>query len=190
MKKREKSSIIRERLKLSNDHHQQYIHCVKSIQVWNFFWSVFSCIQSEYRKIPTRSSAFGHFSRSDSLNYHHYFLRKFLNWLSLVNPFPVSVPIWKYQKTFGFLVFSGGYFQGVKNGNIGQKWLNIQRSNETPDLLRLFFVRNTICDEILQFYSTNNLNEFFQNNSRNRRGCWPIYDVNKWNLMTCFVAQN
>ena len=55
------------------------IHCVKSIQIGSFFWSVFSCIrteygdnsvnlriQSEYRKIRTRKiSVFGHFSGSD-----------------------------------------------------------------------------------------------------------------------------
>ena len=43
----------------------QYRHCVKSVQIWSFFWSVFSCIQGEYRKIRTRkNSVFGHFSRS------------------------------------------------------------------------------------------------------------------------------
>ena len=41
------------------------LHCVKSIQIQNFFWSIFSYIQSEYRKIRTRkNSVFGHFSRS------------------------------------------------------------------------------------------------------------------------------
>ena len=45
------------------------IHCVKSVRIRSFFWSVFSCIQSEYRKIRTRkNSVFGHFSRSD----YHY----------------------------------------------------------------------------------------------------------------------
>ena len=45
------------------------IHCVKSVQIRSFFWSVFSCIQSEYRKIPTRkSSSFGLFSHSDINN--------------------------------------------------------------------------------------------------------------------------
>ena len=48
-------------------------HCVKSVQIQSFFWSVFSCIwweygdllQSEYRKIRTRkNSVFGHFPRS------------------------------------------------------------------------------------------------------------------------------
>ena len=41
-------------------------HCVKSVQVWSFFWSVFSSIQSEYRKIRTRRNpVFGHFSCSE-----------------------------------------------------------------------------------------------------------------------------
>ena len=50
-------------------------HCVNSVQIRGFFWSVFSCvqteyavnlrIQSEYRKIQTRKSyVFGHFSPS------------------------------------------------------------------------------------------------------------------------------
>ena len=38
-------------------------HGVKSVQIRNFFWSVFSCIWAEYRKIRTKNnSAFGHFS--------------------------------------------------------------------------------------------------------------------------------
>ena len=42
-----------------------YLHSVKSVQIWGFFWSIFSCIRTEYRKILTRKiSVFGHFSRS------------------------------------------------------------------------------------------------------------------------------
>ena len=42
-----------------------YYHCVKSAQIRSYFWSVFSSIQSEYRKLRTRNnSVFGHFSRS------------------------------------------------------------------------------------------------------------------------------
>ena len=42
-------------------------HCVKSVQMQRFFWSVFSCIRTEYRKIRTRkTSVFQHFSRSVS----------------------------------------------------------------------------------------------------------------------------
>ena len=56
-------------------------HCVKSVQIRIYFWSVFSCIwteygeiwslriQSEYRKIRTRNnSVFGHFSRSEGVH--------------------------------------------------------------------------------------------------------------------------
>ena len=40
-------------------------HCVKSVQVRSFFWSVFSSIRTEHRKMRTRKdSVFGHFSRS------------------------------------------------------------------------------------------------------------------------------
>ena len=38
---------------------------MKSVQIRGYFWSVFFCIQSEYRKIrTTKNSVFGHFSRS------------------------------------------------------------------------------------------------------------------------------
>ena len=33
-------------------------HWVKSVQIRSFFWSVFSCIQSEYRKIRTRKNPY------------------------------------------------------------------------------------------------------------------------------------
>ena len=39
---------------------------VKSIQIQSYFWSVFSCIRTKYRKIRTRNnSVFGHFSCSE-----------------------------------------------------------------------------------------------------------------------------
>ena len=42
-------------------------HCVKSVQIRSFFWSVFFCIRTEYRKIRIRNnSVFEHFSRSVS----------------------------------------------------------------------------------------------------------------------------
>ena len=43
-------------------------HCVKSVKIRSFFWSVFSCIWTEYMKIQTRkNSVFGHFSRGGRL---------------------------------------------------------------------------------------------------------------------------
>ena len=57
--------------------YSDYYHCVKSVHIRNYFWSVFSCIRTEYedlvnlriqsecRKIQTRNnSIFGYFSRS------------------------------------------------------------------------------------------------------------------------------
>ena len=42
------------------------IHYVKSVQIRSYFWSILSCIQSEYKKLRTRNySVFGHFSLSD-----------------------------------------------------------------------------------------------------------------------------
>ena len=41
---------------------------MKSAQIQSYFWSVFFCIQSEYRKIRTRNnSVFGSFSRSSRM---------------------------------------------------------------------------------------------------------------------------
>ena len=59
------------RLKLAiNVNSAGSYHCVKSVQIRNFFWSAFCFIRthSEYRKIRTRkNSVFGFFSRSASL---------------------------------------------------------------------------------------------------------------------------
>ena len=47
-------------------------HGVKSVQIRGYFWSVFSCIHSEYRKIRTRNNpVFGHLSRSAHKNASH-----------------------------------------------------------------------------------------------------------------------
>ena len=44
---------------------KKMLHCVKRVQIGSYFWFIFSCIQSEYRKIRTRNNClFGHFPRS------------------------------------------------------------------------------------------------------------------------------
>ena len=58
------------------------MHCVKSVQIRSFFWSVLSHIQAEYWKIRTRkNSVFGHFSHSDG--YQKYFFSSFSAWCPL-----------------------------------------------------------------------------------------------------------
>ena len=73
------------------------VHCVKSVQIRSFFWSLFSCIrteygellvnlriESEYKKMRTRNnSAFGHFSRSGYVKYD-LFINFFGNYGSLI----------------------------------------------------------------------------------------------------------
>ena len=69
-------------------------HCVKSVLIRIYFWSVFSCIlteyrdlwsiQSKYKKIRTRNNClFGHFSRSEgdyvSANLFIFYLTKALD---------------------------------------------------------------------------------------------------------------
>ena len=51
---------------MSFKNWRYHTHCVKSVQIRSYFWSVFSCIRIEYRKVRTRNnSVFGQFSRSD-----------------------------------------------------------------------------------------------------------------------------
>ena len=58
-----------------------FSHCVKSVQIQSYFWSIFFCIRTEYRKIPTRNNyVFRHFSRSVNVAFYDnvstdYFLR-------------------------------------------------------------------------------------------------------------------
>ena len=43
-------------------------HYVKSVQIRSFFWTVSSCVWTEYGKIETRkNSVFGNFSRSGKI---------------------------------------------------------------------------------------------------------------------------
>ena len=49
-------------------------HCVKSVQIRSYFWSVFSCFRIEYRKIQTRNnSVFRHFSCSENFDENTFF---------------------------------------------------------------------------------------------------------------------
>ena len=52
------SSKFRKKTVISTTSFIGVFHCVKSVQIWSFFWSVFSCIRTR------KKSVFGHFSRS------------------------------------------------------------------------------------------------------------------------------
>ena len=106
-------------------------HCVKSVQIRSYFWSVFSCIrteyiyyvnlhiQSEYREIRTRNnSVFGHFSRSEQNLTVCNSSRKLQG--LIIHPIILSL---KYNLDFlkGIFIpwghFSGGIFPSEVNFN-------------------------------------------------------------------------
>ena len=78
---------------LDFDPFHLLMHCLKSAQIRSYFWSVFSCIrteygeilrilptQSEYRKKRTRNkSVFGHFSRNPNTKKLLYHVKKYPN---------------------------------------------------------------------------------------------------------------
>ena len=50
-----------------NQNQKWRVQCVKSVQMRSFLWSVFSCIQSGFRKVRTGINfVFGQFSRCGS----------------------------------------------------------------------------------------------------------------------------
>ena len=56
-------------LQVFSAHDTFFIHCVKCVQIRSYFWSVFFCVRTEYRKIRTRNnSVFGLISRSDKFD--------------------------------------------------------------------------------------------------------------------------
>ena len=79
-------------------------------------------------------------------------LRKILTWLckQCFNPFLPNVPFWspwKHQKTFGFLMFSGG-----SKGNIGKKRVNFERRQKLLTFecyfLKINIANNKHCKQI------------------------------------------
>ena len=77
-----------------------WLHCVKTVQIQGYLWSIFSCIWTEYRKIRTRNnSVFGHFSRS---SFAHNFQEDQLYRTLLGNIFSIaaSCTFWKVFQIF------------------------------------------------------------------------------------------
>ena len=71
------------------------MHCMKSVQIRSFFWSVFSCIRTR------KNSVFGHFSRRDELKQNY-----FMNTLSVSTSLCDSVTLREKCPNTYFHVFS------------------------------------------------------------------------------------
>ena len=75
------------------------MHCMKSVQIKSCFWSVFSYIRTEYRKVGTRNNfVFEHFSRSDDGNKSNKVITVII--LVLDRDWEISAWIFVYHKTF------------------------------------------------------------------------------------------
>ena len=62
-------------------NNSSILHCVKSVDMRSYFWSVFSSIQSKHRKIRTRNnSVFENFSRIADVKKHTYQGSSSFNW--------------------------------------------------------------------------------------------------------------
>ena len=72
-------------------------HCLRNIQIRSYFWSIFSCSQSTYRKKRTRkNSVFRHFSHSGNVCKWNGEIGFFDNILiHLIHIFKMSTNIWK-----------------------------------------------------------------------------------------------
>ena len=76
----------------------KYLQSVKSVQIRSYFWSVFSCIWTEYGYLRTRNnSVFGHISFSESF-------RTFTENIFLE---PIFVEVQNYER---FREISGGEY--------------------------------------------------------------------------------
>ena len=81
--------------------------CVKSVQTQSYFWSVFSCIWTECRKIRTRNnSVFGHFSRSVQIIFRVICLKKIIFCISQI----VSYCFLYLSRLFMILISNQLYF--------------------------------------------------------------------------------
>ena len=85
-------------------------HCVKRVQIRSHFWSVFSCIRTEYRIIRTRNnSVSGRFSRSEF--FHSMIL------CSVGNDYFERSKLWDFMANFFCHVSWGSLRTNIKERN-------------------------------------------------------------------------
>ena len=133
---------------------------MKSIQIRSYFWSGFSCIRTEYRKIRTRNnSVFGHFSRvvnniknnslvkDDMINmiminicgkiYHqpHWPRQEYINLTQLLEGSNTNTG---RRKPSDILLFPGGYT------NVTLKAYGLTRTIKMHYLLPNYYIKRTL----------------------------------------------
>ena len=76
----------------------QFLHCVKRIQIRSFFWSVLSCIRTEYGDL-LRESPYSVWIQENKdqkkLRIWTFFTQCFLSWITLWSCLEISFLLWK-----------------------------------------------------------------------------------------------
>ena len=57
-----------------------YVQWVKNVQIRGFFWSIFSCIRTEYKKYGPEKTTYLDFSCSGTNTHNYVFLKHFTHW--------------------------------------------------------------------------------------------------------------
>ena len=91
---------------LGKQANKIFLYYVKSVKIQSVFWSVFSCIQTGYRKIRTRkNSVFGYFSHS--AGYAFYFVTEISSYLfNSMNIYGITFTRdWKFGRPMRWKLF-------------------------------------------------------------------------------------
>ena len=113
------------------------LHCVKSVQIRSYFWSVFSRMRTEYREIlcTRNNSIFGHFPRSA---------------YALLNPFHPNVP---FLISLLIHLWCSDASRGDQKGKLGKKGLilpaHITNSKCYKNNLHIIFSRR-LCNKAIK----------------------------------------
>ena len=121
-----------------------WLHCVKTVQIQGYLWSIFSCIWTEYRKIRTRiNSVFGHFSRC---SFAHSFQEDQLYRTLLGNIFsiPASCTFWKVLQIFYIFCMETNAWQFESKINwLVFKWFSYWMS-KILELINMCYIVSTL----------------------------------------------
>ena len=112
-------------------------HYVKSVQIRIYFWSLFSCIQSEYRKIRTRNnSVFRHFWYCDKWKNKNQFIPHGQKYIRIVMSVKSSIfkkKIISFRQDKQMLRVLKGWHWQVKTVIVQPSFTCSKSTMETPE---------------------------------------------------------
>ena len=116
-----------------DDYFQEYYHCVKNVQIRSFFWSVFSCIPTEYGDLRSKSTLWALFTQRTVLSkmtipillYLSWNIRQFSKTLKQsrsVCGWHICLVIWKYIVSREKMIYQ------QKNFNLSRQHVSINKT--------------------------------------------------------------